>query len=227
MAALPQGFWYDTIDSTQEEARRLVRAGKIHGTAFVLANHQTDGRGTQGREWSSPEGKGIYLSVVHRAPQDEPFELTPIYTLSAGVACAEALCRVVGIDVDLKPINDLYVNGRKLGGILVESDVSSGAITTLMTGVGLNLYDAEHHLDRQGVEPVSLQEILSPPAFSALSPDALVETLVTQICAWTERAFAGDHPLIQAAWQERRLSEVPLPDEVAAFFRQLEAARQE
>ena len=60
-----QNFHYDELDSTQDEAKRLIQAGKITDIGFVTADSQTNGRGTHGRKWSSPAKSGIYLSVIH------------------------------------------------------------------------------------------------------------------------------------------------------------------
>ncbi len=204
---LPKGFWYDTVDSTMDEARRLIEAGQIQGTAFVMANHQSKGRGTQGRSWVSPEDGGIYLSVIHLPEGKEHFEAIPDYTLAAGVACVEALTSVTGINAQLKPINDIYVAGKKLGGILVESDLSQQGITALITGVGLNLRCVPRELDRPVITPVSLEELLSPEAFEHLAFDTLVETMVAKICFWYALLFNGQAGQVQRAWQQYRLEE--------------------
>jgi BirA family biotin operon repressor/biotin-[acetyl-CoA-carboxylase] ligase len=60
-----KSFWYNTIDSTMDEAKRLIRTGQVNDIAYVVAYHQTRGRGTRRREWASPPHAGIYLSVIH------------------------------------------------------------------------------------------------------------------------------------------------------------------
>jgi biotin-[acetyl-CoA-carboxylase] ligase BirA-like protein len=206
---LPQGFWYDTVDSTMDEARRLIQQGKIQGTAFVLAHHQTQGRGTHGRHWTSPGGAGIYLSVVHVAPEDAKFEITPLYTLAAGVACAEALKLSTQVEVQLKPINDLYSQGKKLGGILVESDLHQHGMSCLITGVGINTHTVPRTLDRQGAEPIALQDLMHKLHFANLSHDVLVETLVAKICFWHGLVFNSQHGQVVRAWNQHKLPEAP------------------
>lgn len=198
---LPRGFWYDTVDSTMDEAKRLIAAGQIEGTAFVVANHQTSGRGTQGRQWQSPEGKGIYLSVIHLPTENTRFETTNIYTLAAGVACVEAIKLVAGIDVQLKPVNDLYVKGRKLGGILVESELQQKGIASLITGIGINTHQSVRDLDSQAaVSPISLEELLSPSAFYMLAVEDLVEAVVGKVCFWHALVFNGQAAQVERAW---------------------------
>jgi biotin-[acetyl-CoA-carboxylase] ligase BirA-like protein len=203
---LPLGFWYDTIDSTMDEARRLIQAGKIQGTAFLVANHQTAGRGTHGRQWSSPEASGIYLSVVHVPPDTAAYETTSLYTLAAGVACVEALKQILGIEAQLKPINDIYVSGKKLGGILVESELQQQGIASLITGIGINTHCVERTLDRNIISPVSLEELMDTEAFATFSNEPLIEAIVAKICFWYALVFDGKHGQVQRAWDRHRIS---------------------
>ncbi len=188
------------------EARRMIQSGEINGTAYIVANHQTQGRGTQGRSWSSPEGAGLYLSIVHLPTANEAFETTHLYTLAAGVACAEALRAVTGLSLHLKPINDLYINGGKLGGILVESDLHPRlGLTGLITGIGINIHRHEHVLDRGEIRPVSLQDVLEEDAFTTLSRQTLVEAVVGKVCFWYSLVFSGWHGQVIRTWERYQL----------------------
>ncbi len=95
-------------DSTNTRARELAAAGAPHGT-LVTAAAQSAGRGRQGRSWTAPAGRALLCSVVVRDPP-------PLLSLLAGVATAEA----IGPEALLKWPNDVYVEGRKVAGILVE-----------------------------------------------------------------------------------------------------------
>lgn len=215
MLDLPQGFWYDTIDSTQEEAKRLIQAGRIRGTAFVIADHQSAGKGTHGRNWVSPERMGIYLSVIHMAPENTFFEATPLYTLAAGNACVESIQTITGLQIGIKPINDLYANGKKLGGILVESDLQQVGISSLITGIGLNTHRCERNLDGSAVLPISLEELLPSEHFrAAFSKEAFVETLVAKICFWYSLLFQGQQSQVRRAWERYRLPGEAGPDSI-------------
>jgi biotin-[acetyl-CoA-carboxylase] ligase BirA-like protein len=205
IAELPQGFWYDTLDSTMEEAKRLIQAGKIQRTAFLVASYQTDGRGTHGRQWRSPKGGGIYLSIVHLPEEGAFFETQAPYTLAAGVACVEALQETVGIETALKPVNDIYYDGKKLGGILVESELHQNGIAALITGIGLNTHIKERDVPESAALPVSLEEILSPEVFQSFSSDVLTETLVAKICFWYALLFAGQQGQVNRAWERYKI----------------------
>ena len=107
---------YDTIDSTNLKARQLAMDGAPHGTV-VLAKQQTSGRGRLGRSFFSPR-EGIYLSI----------------------AVANAIEKVCGLESKIKWVNDVYIDGKKVCGILTEgiSDFETGQIEHLILGIGIN-----------------------------------------------------------------------------------------
>lgn len=127
--------WYDTIDSTNTEAKRLAKDGAPHGTVLI-AGLQTGGRGRMGRSFQSPEGQGVYLSVTLR-PNCEPVQLMHL-TCAAGVAMMEAVEAVSGIRPQMKWINDLVIGRKKLGGILTEMSVDKGMVDYAVVGIGIN-----------------------------------------------------------------------------------------
>jgi len=125
--------------STNDEARALAAEGALEGTV-VLAGRQTAGRGRLGRSWHSPEGLGLYLSVVLRPT--EPIEQIGRYALTAAVAGCAACRTAAGSVVRIKWPNDLLAGRAKLGGILAE--VRSGtAGAELIVGFGINLNHGE------------------------------------------------------------------------------------
>jgi len=124
----------EETDSTNRAAKELARQGAPHGTA-VLAKRQTAGRGRLGRAFFSPEG-GLYLSVIlyPQCPPEDRALMTPM----AAVAVCRALEQVCGISPGIKWVNDLYLGGKKLCGILCE-----GCGDAVIVGIGLNLYTPE------------------------------------------------------------------------------------
>lgn len=193
-------FWFNSVDSTMNEAKRLIQSGQITDTAFVVASNQTSGRGTRGRSWSSPEGSGIYLSIVHLPSNKKYFKLTTLYTLASGIACVEAIKEICGISTYLKPINDIYANGKKLGGILVESTLHKEEISALITGIGINIHKVLHKIDNSTVLPISLQELLSQEDFQNLSKKKLIEQIVNKVCFWYKFVFRGEHSKVEETW---------------------------
>lgn len=124
-----------SLDSTNSELLR--RASPDHGCAVLLAERQTGGRGRRGRSWASPLAAHVYLSVARR--YSGGLARLGGLSLVAGVAVAEGL-RALGLDqVGLKWPNDLVVEGRKLGGLLVEGGGEAGGPVRAVIGIGLNV----------------------------------------------------------------------------------------
>ncbi|MFR4357638.1 MAG: biotin--[acetyl-CoA-carboxylase] ligase, partial [Clostridia bacterium] len=127
---------YDTIDSTNLKARQLAMDGAPHGTV-VLAKQQTSGRGRLGRSFFSPR-EGIYLSIVIKPDFD--VSKSVLVTSAAAVAVANAIEKVCGLESKIKWVNDVYIDGKKVCGILTEgiSDFETGQIEHLILGIGIN-----------------------------------------------------------------------------------------
>jgi BirA family biotin operon repressor/biotin-[acetyl-CoA-carboxylase] ligase len=126
---------FDALASTNDTALDHAQCGAAEGLC-VAAREQTAGRGRQQREWSSPPGAGLYLSVVLR-PRLEANHW-PLITFAAALAVRDALRETCGLTADIKWPNDLHAGGRKLCGILAETcDTPQGRACVL--GVGVNL----------------------------------------------------------------------------------------
>jgi BirA family biotin operon repressor/biotin-[acetyl-CoA-carboxylase] ligase len=124
------------IDSTNAALKRRALSEDIHGVA-LFAETQTAGRGRLGRVWVSPPKSNIYLSLGWRTGL-EPLELAGL-SLAAGCAIGEGLERNFGLKMQLKWPNDLYLGGKKCGGVLIDLVQSSNHDWTIVVGVGLNV----------------------------------------------------------------------------------------
>ncbi len=204
-------FHFDSVDSTNEAAKRLIRSGELCEPAYLLAREQTAGKGSRGRTWLSPKDAGIYLTVVELPRGRCPAPTTDL-TLAVGVACAEALEEAAGIEVRLKSVNDLYVDGRKLGGILTETMIQNGSVEALIMGVGINVRIAHRPVGDDAARPVCLEELLSADRFDRFDANALAASLVVKIRAWTAVLTSGDTACMKEAWERHRLSAATLPD---------------
>ena len=124
---------YETLPSTNQTLWELIKNGAKPGSV-VIAAQQTAGRGQRGHQWYSAIG-GLYLSyaLAPHMPVSQSFQLT----LRAAWGIAIAL-KTLGIPVQLKWLNDLVIDRRKLGGILTETKVNKGIITQAVVGVGIN-----------------------------------------------------------------------------------------
>lgn len=195
-----RAFLFNSVDSTNEAAKRLIRDGAIDGRAYVLAREQTAGRGQRGRLWLSPLDAGIYLTVIDRPRWGVGGELHA-FTRAAGIACVETLFAHTQVRTQLKPINDLYVDGRKLAGILTEAVIKQGDLHALMTGVGVNVRKADRPLPPEHVQPVCLEELMPGKEFAALDLRALVRDLVQRIRHWNAVVSQGDLRALEIEWQ--------------------------
>ena len=130
-------YLHREIDSTNNEAKRRIAAGE-GGVSLIVAEGQTAGRGRQGKSFYSPEGSGIYMTLA--MPTDLPFADAAWVTTAAAVAVFSAIRDTCGIETEIKWVNDLYKDGKKVCGILTEaiSDLETGRIHHLVIGIGLN-----------------------------------------------------------------------------------------
>lgn len=128
----------DETDSTNNYAKELARKGAKNATA-VIAERQTAGKGRMGRSFCSPYGTSIYLSIILRPETD--METSQLITSCAAVAAAQAIDKVCGTDVKIKWVNDLFLNGKKICGILTEASVNfeSGQPEYAVVGIGINV----------------------------------------------------------------------------------------
>ena len=177
---------FDCLDSTNEEAKRLINSDAVKQVLVIRARQQTAGRGTQGRRWISPAGAGLYFSIVHPFERLRSIPLTPVFTVAAGVGCARALQELTQLPIQLKPVNDLYVAGRKLGGILTESMISNQQCRAMITGIGINILKNPQvaegcEEEQRGNNPTSLEEQMNPRHFSKWSGEQIAQELQTQI----------------------------------------------
>ena len=167
-------------DSTNERAKELALAGAPHGT-LVTADEQSAGRGRQGRAWTAPPGSALLMSLVLR-------ELDPLLPLAAAVAVCEALPE--DADARIKWPNDVWLERRKLAGILVEGRVQEG---WAVLGIGLNVSTAAF--------PDELAEIATSLRLSGF--DLEREALLAELLVTLERRLVTPGAELLAEWAER------------------------
>lgn len=138
-AGKPIAF-FEEIDSTNTAARQLGEAGAPEGT-LVLADCQTGGKGRRGRQWFSPAGTGIWMTLLlkPRIPAEKVSGLTLVGALSV----CRAIREVTGLETAIKWPNDLVIGGRKVCGILTEMSMEAGQIRYVVLGIGINVNQTE------------------------------------------------------------------------------------
>lgn len=125
-------------DSTNNYAKELAITGKRNKTV-VITEKQSGGKGRLGRPFYSPEGNGLYMSVLFRPEIN--VDSAPLITSFTAVAVAEAVEKLSGQDVNIKWVNDVYMNGKKICGILTEAgfDFEGGTVDYAVIGIGINV----------------------------------------------------------------------------------------
>jgi len=127
-------YSYERTGSTNETAYRLAEDGAKEGVV-VIAEQQTKGKGRLGRTWLSPSG-GIYMSCIIR-PSIMPNEIQE-FTLAAALSVANTIREIAGLESQIKWPNDVYVNKKKVCGILTEMKAESDKIDFIILGIGIN-----------------------------------------------------------------------------------------
>ena len=191
MTAWPSGYglkWFEEIDSTNEEARRLALAGEP-GPIWLTATRQTAGRGRRGRNWETPSGNLAATLLIHPARPEREW---PQLSFAAAIAASDmASSFAPGARIALKWPNDVLADGRKLAGILLEN--AHGA---LAIGIGVNL--AYHPSDTEFLA-TSFRALGAdvPSAGDALA--SLAEAFAKWYEIWSVQGFAA----IRDAWLAR------------------------
>src|SRR3989304_5902394 len=158
-------IYLTSTPSTQDVARREADEGAVEGTA-VIAEEQTAGRGRLGRSWVSPAGRNIYVTIVLRPD----LARLRILGMAAPLAVARAVESAAGLSAPLKWPNDVLVSGRKLSGVLIDSELYGGDARYALVGIGVNVnFDIEEDseiasiatsIKREAGHPVSREDVL-------------------------------------------------------------------
>ena len=127
--------YFDRTDSTNIQARLAGEAGASHGT-LAVAEIQDGGRGRRGRNWISPAGVGVWMSLLLR-PEISPVSASML-TLVMALAAQKGIKEATGIESQIKWPNDLVINGKKICGILTEMSTEIDYINYVVIGIGIN-----------------------------------------------------------------------------------------
>jgi BirA family transcriptional regulator, biotin operon repressor / biotin---[acetyl-CoA-carboxylase] ligase len=165
-------------DSTNERAKELAAAGAPHGT-LVTADEQSSGRGRQGRTWTAPARSAVLMSLVTR-------RLAPTLPLAAAVAICEAL----PVRCEIKWPNDIWLERRKLAGILVEGRPQEG---WAVLGIGLNVTTEDF--------PPELAETAT--SLRLAGTEATTESVLADLVASLDEWLEAPDEAVLAAWSER------------------------
>ncbi len=185
-----------TLTSTNLVLKDMARQGAPHGS-LCLCETQTAGRGRMDRQWSSPAGQGVWLSVLLR-PALKP-EDAPLITFCCALAMTKAVREVTGLDARIKWPNDLVLNGRKLCGILLEMGFDASGMY-VVAGTGLNVRK-DAYPDELADRAISIEECAAVPDRGAILA-AYLKALEEAVSAIERQGFAG----IAGAYREASIT---------------------
>jgi BirA family biotin operon repressor/biotin-[acetyl-CoA-carboxylase] ligase len=192
--------YFEEVISTNEVARRLADRGAEEGT-LVLAESQTAGRGRLGRQWFSPAGKGIWVSIVLRPAIQPP--KAPNLTMVAAVAAAKAIAEVSSLKAGIKWPNDVLINGKKVCGILTELKAETERIHYVVVGIGLNVnLSSEDFLPELHATATSLALEAGHPVSRVLLTQRLLFHLETAYFSYLSHGFNA----IKDAWKKMNVT---------------------
>ncbi len=182
---------YQQTTSTQDLAHDATKNGAQEGMVFQ-ASKQSDGRGRHGNSWSAPVGN-LYLSFILRPD----FDLQQAGQISFIVSCAVARALEHYIDTDkhdlkLKWPNDILVNGLKISGILLESNIKDNAIDSLIVGIGVNIFNKPDLA-------ICLNDIADEPVYVNKVRDLILHEFKVFYTLWHKKGFEP----IREFWQSR------------------------
>lgn len=193
-------FYYDSVSSTNDLAKELVRKGAPEGS-LVVSEEQTGGKGRLGRRWYSPKHRGIFFSLI-LYPPTSPSEAARV-TMIAAVAYAAAIQNETGITAGIKWPNDLLVDGKKICGILSEMSAEMDKINYLVIGTGLNV---NHRLEDFSAEVRSTATSLKIKTADTFSRVRLLQALLAEFERWYEIWLAEGFAPVLAKFKEMSVS---------------------
>lgn len=152
-----QIYILDTTDSTNNYAKKLAEEGAPENT-IVIANKQTSGKGRMGRSFLSPKNTGIYMSIIMRP--DMKIDIAQMLTSCIAVSAAKAIDSLYKCNTQIKWVNDLMVNDKKICGILTEAtiDCEAANFKYIVAGIGINVGSIRSAFDQELLEIASSLE---------------------------------------------------------------------
>ena len=163
-------IYFPRLPSTMDVARREAREGAAEGTV-VIAGEQTSGRGRVKRLWLSPPGNIALSVILYPGVSDLPYLI-----MITSLAVVRSIENVTGLKADIKWPNDILIDGKKVGGILIENEISGGKTARAIVGIGININIHDFDVKGSSVPVTSLEkEIKRTVIKSDLINNLLVE----------------------------------------------------
>lgn len=189
---------YDRLESTNDVLRSIMSDRSYDGLA-VFANYQIAGRGRNGRSWQAAIGSSILCSVL-LIFDGTVADLAGPVNLAAAIACADAVNHCFGLRAAIKWPNDIYIGGKKLGGILIESSQTDSSTAAFVVGMGLNVLQTEHDLPDDLRESACSAAMALGRQLDQSDRLALARQLLIELDRTADQVTAGEFDQLRADW---------------------------
>lgn len=190
-------FYTEKIDSTNIKAAVLAEKGATDGTV-VLAEQQTSGKGRLGRRWESPEGSGIYCSIILRP--NLALQETSLVTFIAAIAISEAINTLADAKTQIKWPNDILLNEKKIVGVLTEASAEMQHVNYIILGFGINVNTPKELLPPRIIFPASSMAAEMNKQFDRVE---IVSLCLKQFDYWYNKLTeTNGHEQIIERWSE-------------------------
>ena len=182
----PKIVYYALTDSTNTRAKEYAKENvNSKETVVFIANRQSAGRGRRGRSFVSEGGAGIYMSIL-TYPDEKGADATSV-TAKTAVCMARAVESLCDCKIEIKWVNDLYLGGKKLAGILTEGEMNkNGKIAFQVVGMGINIYKSAISDEISAIATSLEDQCASPPDRSALAARMIKEFLFSPTDCYEE-----------------------------------------
>lgn len=192
-----QVYYFDSIDSTQNQAMKMALDQALNGTV-IIAEKQTSGKGRLGRKWISPKG-GIWLSIILQPKFD--ISVITLFPIASALALSNAIERTLGIKSELKWPNDITIKGKKVAGMLVDASLESNKIESLILGVGINFNVDIKQIEKTLKDTPNFYGVASlGDQNKTIKPISLVQSFLTEMEQMYDLLNAGETKKIVREW---------------------------
>ncbi len=181
-----------SVTSTNTLAKEMASKGAAEGTV-VLASEQTEGRGRMGRSFYSPNSTGLYLSLILRPKLDINDSL--LITTSAAVAVAQAIEQLTDNDAQIKWVNDIFMNGKKVCGILTEAslNIENGGLEYAVVGIGINVTTKEFPMNIENIAGSIFSEKPEDQPITSILAAEILNNLSDSMDNLTARSYLSEY----------------------------------
>lgn len=200
-----QLYFYETVDSTQFEAKKLVNEEAIEGTV-VISDEQQIGKGRLNRLWDSQKGQGIWMSLIVKP--DIPLAKAPQFTFIASLAIVSAIEKITKLTPQIKWPNDIYIGKRKVCGVLTEMQAEADRIQALILGIGINVNQVSFP-DELALKATSLQM----ESGEVISRTALFQTIMLFFEKYYQLYLEKGFEPVKLLWESKA---IPFEEELIA-----------